>query len=153
MTDPKEIDLSQQKSEAQWQATLDAFFLAVTPKVFEWLRWVITLAVLSVVQRKSNSFALSVLLGITYVLSILYFNAFFFQFRFVGLPLLKDRRLLSRFVSIFLSALLGGLTWYLVTESVRIVVRHSPNILVNADASERRMVRTLSSAPLRESVR
>ncbi len=68
MPDPKKITLSAQKSEAKWQTTLDTFFLAATPKVYEWLRWVIILAALSYVQRKCNSTAITVLLGVTYAL-------------------------------------------------------------------------------------
>ncbi len=125
MSDRKEINFSAKKSEGEWRATADAFFLAATPKFYEWLRWVITLAAISYVQRKSHSTAITVLLGITYALSISYFMAFFYQFRFIGLPLLKNPRA-ARFASILLSGLLGGATWYLVRESVRAIVASQP---------------------------
>ena len=43
MVEPVEVDLSVKKTEPEWQAEIDAFVLAAAPKVYEWLRWVITL--------------------------------------------------------------------------------------------------------------
>ena len=125
MTDPKEINFSAEKTEHEWQTTSDAFFLAATPKLYEWLRWVITLAAISYVQHKSHSTAISVLLGVTYALTFSYFMVFFYQFKFTGLPVLKTPRA-ARLVSIILSGLLGGATWYLVRESVNAIVSSQP---------------------------
>jgi len=125
MSDRKEIDFSIEKNEYEWQTTFDSFFLAATPEFYEWLRWVITLAAVSYVQRKSHSMAITVLLGVAYALSFSYFMAFFHQFKFTGFPLLKNPRA-DRFVSILLSGLLGGATWYLVSESITAIVASQP---------------------------
>ena len=125
MTDPKEINFSAEKTEYEWQVTSDAFFLAATPKLYEWLRWVITLAAISFVQQKSHSTAISVLLGLTYGLTFSYFMAFFYQFKFTGIPVLKTPRT-ARLVSIILSGLLGIATWYLIRESVNVIVASQP---------------------------
>lgn len=125
MADPKEIDFSAKKTEAEWQEKLDTFFLAATPKLFEWLRWVITLSALTYVQHKTKFPAVSVLLGVTYFLTVSYFIAFFYQFRFRGFPLLKSPRV-ALFTSLLLSGLLGGVTFLLVNEAVSAFVSTQP---------------------------
>jgi len=39
MTEPTKVDLRARKTGAGWVAASDRFWLAVTPKLFEWLRW------------------------------------------------------------------------------------------------------------------
>lgn len=124
MNDPRKIDFSAKKTEAEWQATLDAFVLAATPKLFEWLRWVLTLAVLRFVAQKTGSTALSVSLAITNGLLVLYFYSYFFQFSFTHAGIRSVR--VARVVSVALSGALGGITWYLVVEAVHAVVAAQP---------------------------
>ncbi len=125
MTDPVEVDLSGKKSESEWQDLLDAFVLEATPKIYEWLRWVLTLAALTYVQHKSKSTALSVLLAVTGSLTFLYFLSFFYQIRIKNIPFLKRSRV-ALFASLLVSGLLGGITWLLVNEAVRAVVSSQP---------------------------
>jgi len=124
MRDPKLIDLSKQQSEAEWQATLDSFFLAATPKVFEWMRWVIALAALGYVQRKTGSAGLAVLLVAGHALVLFYFNAYFMRFEFRGLSVRRPRA--ARIASLSLSGLLGFLTYIVVRASVDAVLMAQP---------------------------
>ena len=125
MTEPKEIDFSVKKTESEWQDTHDNFFIKATPKIFEWLSWVITLAALTFVQHKTKSTYVSVVLGVTYFFSVAYFFAYFYQFRFKGFPLVKNQKLVL-LISLFFSGLLGGLTWLLIREAVNAVVLSTP---------------------------
>ena len=125
MANPKEIDLSAKKTESQWQEEVDTFVLAAAPKLYEWLRWVITLAALTYVELKTKSAAVTVLLAVTSSLTFLYFLSFFYRFQIKGLPFLKNPRA-ARFASLLISGLLGGITWYLVNEAVRAVVSSQP---------------------------
>lgn len=120
MKDPREIDLSARKTEAGWQETIDAFVLAATPKLFEWLGWVLTLGALRFVANKTQSIAVLVAPGITNGLLILYFYSYFYQFTFTH-QALRNRRT-AQAVSLALSGALGGFTWYFVTELVNAVV-------------------------------
>lgn len=125
MSDPKEIRILPPMVEGEWQTKHDAFFLAATPKFYEWLSWVITLAAMSYVQHKSPSSPMYVLIGITYVLTFYYYIAFFRQFKFRGFPLLKSPRDV-RLVSYILSFLLSATMWGLVNEAVRVIVATQP---------------------------
>ena len=75
MTDRKKIDFSAKKNEAGWQDTIDTFLLGVTPKLYEWLRWVIRFAALTYVQHKTNSKSLSFVINTTYTFTIFNFIA------------------------------------------------------------------------------
>ena len=44
MKEPSKIDIRAKKTEAQWIMVSDHFWLAVTPRLFEWLRWTVILA-------------------------------------------------------------------------------------------------------------
>jgi len=71
------IDLKAKKSEAEWQHMIDKFALAVTPKWFEWLGWVLILGALTFLGKKADSIAINVILGISGGLFVLYFFNFF----------------------------------------------------------------------------
>ena len=120
MKNPNKIDFSVQKSEAEWQHVTDNFFLKATPKVYEWLGWVITLAALTYVQHKTNSTYISVIVVITYILTYFYYIAYFYQFLFIGLPFLKKSKL-ALFASYVFSSLLAVITWLIVREAVNAV--------------------------------
>ena len=125
MIDQNEIDFSVKKTEAGWQHIIDSFFLSATPKLYEWLRWVITLAAITYVQNKTNSAFISAVLQTTYLFTTFYFIANFYQFRFKGLPLIKNPKI-ALFASLLISGLLAYFTWYMVTEAVNAVVLSQP---------------------------
>ena len=120
MNNPNEIDFSAKKSEAGWQHVTDNFYLKATPKVYEWLGWVITLAALTYVQHKVNSPYISAIITITYILTYFYYIAYFYQFLFIGLPFLKKSKF-ALFVSYVLSSILAVITWLIVREAVNAI--------------------------------
>ena len=120
MIHEKEIDLSAQKDELGWQNTMDKFFLEATPKVFEWLRWAITLAALTYVQRISNSKEILSVLYLTYAFVGYYFLAYFSKFKFTGFPFFKNKTIIL-FISWFISGLLTYFTYSLVMDLVNAV--------------------------------
>jgi len=124
MKDRREIDLSAKKNEAGWQSTLDEFMLAATPKLFEWFRWVLTVAVLTYVQRKTHSFALLVLLWCASALLVGYYFSYFYQFTFKHRFIRSPRA--ARALSLVISGALGGVTYYLVTEAIHAVAAAQP---------------------------
>lgn len=113
MPEPTEVKLSDFHEQSTW----DAFYLAATPKFFEWLRWAATLAALKYVQQKAHSSALGILIGVAGGLLLLYFCAYFHQFRFTDLPFARSPAA-KRATSILLSGFLGGATWWLVDYAV-----------------------------------
>ena len=120
MNNPQRIDLSSQKSETEWQHITDNFFLKATPKIYEWLSWVITLAALTYVQHKTKSIYISTTLVITYVFTYFYYITYFYQFLFVGFTFIKKSKL-ALFVSLILSGLLGYATWFIAREAVNAI--------------------------------
>lgn len=121
MSEEKEVDLLGFARRSLTYSDLDRFYLAVTPKLYEWLRWVLTLAALSYVQKKSDSFALRLLFGLTLGLTCAYLNSFFYQFRFTGIPYVKSPTV-ARSLSILLAGSLGFATWLMVTAAVEALV-------------------------------
>ena len=106
------IDLKEKKSEAEWQRTVDRFALAATPKWFEWLGWVLILGALTFLEKKVDSVALHILLGISGGLFVLYFFNFFYQFEFENIPFIKSPAV-ARIVSIVLAGAIGTGLWFL----------------------------------------
>lgn len=125
MTEPTKVDLRARKTEAGWVAASDHFWLAATPKLFEWLRWAVMLAAVSYIARRSDSLVLKIFLGVCYGSLLVYYQAFFGQFEFENLPWLKSSRA-QRVASIVLSALLGLGTYWLVRLSVDALVDAHP---------------------------
>lgn len=117
----KEIDLQAKKTGAEWLATSDRFWLAATPKLFEWLRWAVMIAAISFVARGSASWVLHTLVGVCYGSLLLYYLAYFSQFEVQGFPWLKSRRA-HRAASIALTSLLGAGTYAIVRLSVDALV-------------------------------
>jgi len=127
-----EIDFSAKKTEYEWGETRDKFFLEATPKIFEWMRWIIVLAVVSYIKEISDSTAIKILLWILYIFTYGYFYSYFYQFKFFGFPGLKTDR--ARFLgSLFFSFLLTLATILLVTESIRIIAKTYPISQVEQD--------------------
>ncbi len=86
MTEPTKVDLRARKTEAGWVAASDHFWLAATPKLFEWLRWAVMLAAVSYIARRSDSLVLKIFLGVCYGSLLVYYQAFFGQFELENLP-------------------------------------------------------------------
>ncbi len=118
------IDFTLKDTEFGWMKRIDRVYLAVIPKWFEWLGWILILGALQYFQKQSNSTFLAVLLLLSYISLWRYFIAVFDSLHFTGTPFLKSHRwevVFSSVVSgllafgfyriaIFLAKLAGDLT-------------------------------------------
>jgi len=117
--DKQQIDLQKERSEPEMQEVLDRFYLAATPKYFEWLGWVAALAAVTYLKNKHGGFALSAILTIGYVLLFSYFQAFFYRFELVVNKKWSART--RRWFSLGLSAILAFVTSYLVIKVLKVM--------------------------------
>lgn len=124
MDDPLKIDFSAKKTEAEWLVASDRFWLAVTPKLFEWLGWVALLAGVSYVQKKTGSGWLSLLLALCTTSMMFYFFALFAKIEFKGF--LTRHPNVQRFISICLSSGLAGGAYYLARASINVLASANP---------------------------
>ena len=91
-SDRIELDLQTQKTEGEWQSTLDRFWLAVTPLWFTWLEWVALLGVLSYLAETTRATVLMVAVSLSYTALFFYFFAVFFRLEIRGFPRVKSPR-------------------------------------------------------------
>ena len=105
-----EIDVRHKTSEWGWQGITDAFAMEATPKWFEWLGWVLTLAAFQYLARQSRSMLAVAISGVSICMLMLYFNAFFYRIEFKGLPLVRATRF-ERVASLVISGLLSWGCW------------------------------------------
>lgn len=124
MDERPQVDFSAKKTEAEWLAASDRFWLAVTPKLFEWLGWVALLAGVSFVQKKTESGWLLLFLVLCTVSLMFYFFALFAKFEFTGF--LSSHRNVQRFISICLSSALAGGAYYLARVSINVLASANP---------------------------
>ena len=110
-----QLDLSAKKTERDWLATSDRFWLSVTPKLFEWLGWVALLAGVLFVQKKSGSAWLTVLTTLCWISLMFYYFAFFARIEFTGF--IATRPNLQRVLSIMLSSCLAGAAYVTAQEA------------------------------------
>ena len=111
------IDFKTEKSEAEWQQAVDRFWLAVAPKWFGWLGWVLILAAITFAAEKTDNLAIRVIKGFSYVSFFMYFQSLFYQFEFENLPRIRNPKL-ARFISLAVSALLGYGVWLMLHSAV-----------------------------------
>lgn len=124
-TEKAPVQLSVTKTENEWQDAFDRFWLAATPKLFEWLRWVLALAALSYVAKKANSTLLQSIVSLANTAVMFYYFAYFSQFQFRGLPFIKSRRS-ELLASVVLSAGIAAITYGLVQYSIDVLVATQP---------------------------
>lgn len=120
MDERTQVDFSIKKTEAEWLETLDRFWLAVTPKLFQWLGWVALLAGVSFVQKKTESGWLLFFLTLCSISIAFYFFALFAKIEFKGF--LENRPNLQRTISICLSSALAGGIFVLVRISIDVLI-------------------------------
>lgn len=119
------IDLTAKRTEHDWAAIFDRFWLTATPKLFEWFGWVLTLGAVLWVAKKTHSDVLQTVVYVMYVAVLFYYAAFFTRFEIRGLPLVKGRK--AEFtVSLILSGAIAYLTVLLVTHGVDALVLAQP---------------------------
>lgn len=101
------IDFDKKKSEEEWLTPLHKFFLAATPKWFNWLGWVFILGALSILAEKSQSMAVTIIYAISFIFFMNYFMIYFYQFEFHNLPFIRNN-VVAGIISILFTALLGA---------------------------------------------
>jgi len=124
-TEKTPLNLSVKKTEGEWQDAFDRFWLAATPKIFEWFRWVLALAALSYVAKKANSMLLQSVVGFANAAVMFYYFAYFSQFQFRGFPFIKSRRS-ELLTSVVVSVGIAAITYGLVRYSVHVLVASQP---------------------------
>lgn len=118
------VDLKRQKSEAGWQEFIDRTALKAAPLWFDWLGWVAALAGLRYLQAKSQSQGIGLITGVSVLLLWYYFNAFFFSFKFRGLPGVRSPRL-ERILSLLASGIVALITFLFATEVSNIIAANT----------------------------
>lgn len=106
-------------SEYQSNSGLDKwhdFWQAATPNIFNWFQWAAVLGLLSYVNTKHPSVALSLLIGLGYLSLIFYFGGFFTR-RSVEITWIKNKRS-AFFVWQLMAILLGCATSFLIEHAV-----------------------------------
>jgi len=88
--DPKiEVDFSHQDTEAGWNRILYEFGKRAAPVWFNWLGWFLLLGALQYLFKKSQSILAGITIGISVGFLWLYFQAFFYNIRFLNVPLFR----------------------------------------------------------------
>ncbi len=88
----KKIDFQIRKTDAEWFETHDRFWLSATPRLFEWLRWIIVLSAVTYAERRTNSILLKSLSIVCYFFMLVSFQSFFAQCKFENFPRVKSGR-------------------------------------------------------------
>ena len=112
------IDFDKKDTEAGWQARLDKFWLAATPRWFDWVGWLLILGALTFVAQKTSNMAVKIVTAISYALLFMYFQSYFYQFEFVNLPFVKRHPYFARAASLAISGLLGLGVYFLIRFSI-----------------------------------
>jgi hypothetical protein len=115
-----DVDIAKQRTDAEWQGVFDRLGLKGAPIWFEWLNWTLIIGALRYIQGRTGSTTIGIVLGVSAVLFVYYFFAFFHQYSFRNIPFVRSERA-TRFVSIALSGLLGIGTWDLLTRVIAIL--------------------------------
>ncbi len=101
-------------TESEWTTAFDRFWLAATPKWFEWMGWILVLAVLGFVAEEAGTVLLWLVYAVSYAAVVFYFQGFFYSVRFDGFPLIKSERS-RRAISLLISIALTFLVFVFVT--------------------------------------
>ncbi len=80
------VDLRAKKTEAGWIVASDKFWLAFTPKLFEWIGWVFILGALDYMSMAAPTIHLTLMKAVCVFSLQWYFMAFFWKFNVKGLP-------------------------------------------------------------------
>lgn len=110
MGNTMKIDLKVKKTEAGWQKAVDDFWLKATPKLFEWLSWVLILGVFTFLDENYEIPIVSAVIIISYLSLLFYLQSFFFSIEFHGVPFVKSDRI-RRLISLLLSGILSYSVW------------------------------------------
>lgn len=99
---------SAKKTEAEWQKTIDYFFLNFTPKWFTFLGWLLILGVLKYIDLETDSRWISLIYGISFMTFFFFLQSAFYNFPFY--KLLPEKFIISkRFAFVFSIVTAGAL--------------------------------------------
>ena len=104
------VDFRAKKSEAEWLQTWDRFFLAATPKLFEWLGWCVLLSAVGIVRQVSGNAVLAIIQTVCIAALWFYFAAYFNRMELVGF--LRPKPKVARFASIVISSAVAGIAYW-----------------------------------------
>ncbi len=116
----KKVDFAARKTEEEWGKTLDSFFLEATPRIFQWVGWIIALAGIGYIREISGSNVVGFIYAIMYVFLFRYFFAYFYQIEFTGFTILKSEKA-KYYASSFFGLLLMLGVYFLATETITAV--------------------------------
>ncbi|CAH2030629.1 protein of unknown function [Trichlorobacter ammonificans] len=123
--DAVKVDITAKKSEYEWICSWDTFWLNATPRIFDWLRWAITLAAIQFVATKTHSVVAYTLLAISFMAMFNYYIAFFWQIKFIGFSWPKTSNG-QRILSGAISCVIGYATYSIIKLMVSAVVSSQP---------------------------
>ncbi|MGO9569695.1 MAG: hypothetical protein ACLP5H_19360 [Desulfomonilaceae bacterium] len=101
-----DIDFSRKVLQGWVDLLMFRLYLRLAPLLFEWLKWILMLATIKVVDIKSGSTMVHFMVGIFSLALIFYFAAFFGRIRVKGLTFLKSEKW-HTIVSVIIGMLLG----------------------------------------------
>ena len=111
------INLKAKKTEAEWQKTLDNFWMKATPQWFEWLGWILILGAITFLAMETQNITLNIVSNVSYIALFFYLQSFFFSLEFHGFPLIKTEQN-RRIVSLIVSAIFSCAVWLLLANLV-----------------------------------
>jgi hypothetical protein len=100
------VDFHKKNTAKGWFQAFEAFGLRGAPVWFEWLKWILIIGSFQYLLEKAKSLAVLPVLFISGIFLMLYFNGFFYNIEFKGIPFLKKFEH-HRWPSVTLSALLA----------------------------------------------
>ena len=99
------VDLNTKKTEYEWQKVLDKFWLSATPQWFTWIGWITIMGVLRYLDEHTDNTAIAILNSCSYVFLFMYFLSYFYQIKFINMPLIKNESV-ARAISLIISGIL-----------------------------------------------
>ena len=92
------IDLSARPLAQDWDDIRDRFLLKATPIWFTWLSWIVLLAAINFLQRKTDNLLIAVIFYHSLAMLGLYYDAALRRLKFLGLPRFFTRKVVRVFV-------------------------------------------------------
>lgn len=107
------VNFKSKKTEEQWQASIDEFWIKVTPLWFDWLQWILVLGVISFLAKETDNKILIGVSGFSYLAFFFYLQSLFYSIEFKGFPIIQSKRG-QRIISLIVSGVLSYAIWYLL---------------------------------------
>jgi uncharacterized membrane protein (DUF373 family) len=102
----KKIDFGVKKNEYGWQKAVDNFWLAVTPKWFEFLNWIVLLGLFHFLSDYTKDWKIKIVYLVSNIALYFFLQSFFFNLHFEGIPFLKNKTA-KRLFSLIIGAIIS----------------------------------------------